>query len=132
MWPLSAPSIGIRIFLASARLNPVGRANATFDPRRGPPRVGRAGTTTSSRRQECELTAPSLDTSAVLAVGRYRGRNGIRRQSRSLRHPRIACVVGIHARTATAGGLGAQFVVPGLVAVDLAQAVRAGIQPPSR
>jgi hypothetical protein len=41
----------------------------------------------------------------------------------SLLHPWIVRGVGIHRRTATAGGFGAQFVVPGFVAVDLAQPV---------
>jgi hypothetical protein len=44
--------------IAIARRTPSGRANAIFDPRRGPPHVGRAGTTTSagprSRRRRGE------------------------------------------------------------------------------
>ena len=42
---------------------------------------------------------------------------------RSLLHPRIVRGVGIHGRATTIDRLGAQFVVPGLVAVDLAQPV---------
>jgi len=45
--PMSAPSIGIQIFLASARLNPVGRANAMFFG--GCPRLGVARTEREAR-----------------------------------------------------------------------------------
>ena len=38
-------------------------------------------------------------------------------------HPRIVRRVGVHARATMIDGFGAQFVVPGLVAVDLAQPV---------
>ena len=41
----------------------------------------------------------------------------------SLLHPRIVRRVGVHGRAAAIDGFGAQFVVPGLVAVGLAQPV---------
>jgi len=49
--------------------------------------------------------------------------NRIGRQHRSLPHPRIVRGVGIHGRATTIDRLEAQFVVPGLVAIDLAQSV---------
>ena len=41
----------------------------------------------------------------------------------SLLHPRIVRRVGVHGRATVIDGFGAQFVVPGFVAVDLAQPV---------
>ena len=46
----------------------------------------------------------------------------------SLLHPWIVRGVGVHGRAAVIDGLGAQFVVPGLVAVDLAQPVRGAVR----
>ena len=54
--------------------------------------------------------------------GSRRGRGRIGRR-RSLLHPRIVAGVGVHGRTTVIDGFGTQFVVPGLVAVDLAQPV---------
>ena len=45
----------------------------------------------------------------------------------SLLHPWIVRGVGVHGRAAVIDGLGAQLVVPGLVAVDLAQPVRGAV-----
>ena len=45
----------------------------------------------------------------------------------SLLHPWIVGGVGVHGRAAVIDGLRAQFVVPGLVAVDLAQPVRGAV-----
>lgn len=42
---------------------------------------------------------------------------------RSPAHPRVVCGVGIHGRATMTDRLGTQFVVPGLVAVYLAQTV---------
>ena len=42
---------------------------------------------------------------------------------RSPLHPRIVRGVGVHGRATVIAGFGAQFVVPGFVAVDLAQPV---------
>ena len=41
------------------------------------------------------------------------------RACRSLLHPWIVRRVGVHGRATVIGGVGAQFVVPGFVAVDL-------------
>ena len=46
-----------------------------------------------------------------------------RRPVRSLLHPGIVRRVGVHGRATVIDGFGAQFVVPGFVAVDLAQPV---------
>jgi hypothetical protein len=53
------PRIGIRILTACARSNPVGRANAMSDPLRGPPQVGRAGSTTSVRMASAGRAGPA-------------------------------------------------------------------------
>src|SRR3954451_11378354 len=47
-------------------------------------------------------------------------------------HPWILRRVGVHGRATVTDGLGAPFVVPGFVAVDLAQPVRSALcgQPP--
>ena len=42
-------------------------------------------------------------------------------------HPRIVRGVGVHGGAAVIGGLGAQFVMPGLVAVGLTQPVRGAV-----
>src|SRR4051812_19409764 len=71
------------------------------------------------------------------AALRWLHMGGVRRQRFSADayssplHPRILCRVGVHGRATVSDGLRAQFVVPRLVAVDLAQPVRgaAGGQP---
>jgi hypothetical protein len=50
-------------------------------------------------------------------------RRGDGRARWSLQHPWIVRRVGVHGRAAVIDGVGAQLVVPGFVAVDLAQPV---------
>jgi hypothetical protein len=89
-------SIGIRIFMASARSTPVGRANAIFDPRRGPPgsevrepqprRVGQARGRGRTRR--CEAAQPTQHRDETeRAIQATTSRPARPRQSRES-HPR--------------------------------------------
>ncbi len=93
-------------------------------------------------------TSPPCPTPAVAPLGAWRrsvaagvarataradqgdegegGRAAVSR--RSPLHPRIVGRVGVHGRAAVIDGLGAQLVVPGLVAVDPAQPVRGAVR----
>ena len=55
-------------------------------------------------------------------------RQGMRPVGSSRLHPRIVRRVGVHRRASALAGFGAQLVVPGLVAVDLAQPVAGAVR----
>ncbi len=80
-----------------------------------------------SRCCGCRRSRPVRSSSPRRSGRPRRGRPAAGDLSTSLLHPWIVRRVGVHGRAAVIDGFGAQLVVPGFVAVDLAQPVRGAV-----
>ena len=79
-----------------------------------------------TRAAGAALVGSSARSSPRRSRRRWPGRPGAGARF-SLVHPWVLCRVGVHGRATVIAGLGAQFEVPWLVAIDLAQPVRGAV-----